>query len=107
MDNIGRVSAEVLGILEYYPEEQQKKIPKELIEKLREASLPQEACEIDPTKRIEEQAVSPDTITLFGMIYREYLATPEEKQELNRKIAEFNCDTFDAKNMFEKLTNGG
>ena len=69
--------------------------------------MPQGACKIDPTKRIEEQPISPYTIILFGMIYREYLATPEEKEIIKKKNEELNNNYFDAKKMFEKLNNGG
>ena len=41
------------------------------------------------------------------LIYRDYWANPEEKQKLNKIIEENSNSSFDAKKMFEKLSNGG
>lgn len=58
---------------------------------------------------LEEQKLKKETITILGLIYRDFLASPEEREQLQmkdaeelRKIEQEMQEQYDIDNIFEK-----
>ena len=94
-----RMAAEVLQVLKLLTQDDYKKIPIELISYLEGKCNYRVATTIDSTKKISVQDVCPGTLDMIGQIYRTYLATPEEKEKIQR--AQGYSDN--SKAIFEKL----
>jgi len=64
---------------------------------------------IDIKEPIEEKVLKEETIAILGLIYRDFLASPEEREELQakdaealRKIEEEMQEQYDVGNIFQK-----
>ena len=89
MDNTyEKALAEVFEILKFLPEEQYKKIPEKLLNFIE--SKKQEDYEVIVKRPFDIQDYSEEAVILLGMIYRDYLCTPEEREEYKRKRREVN-----------------
>lgn len=82
---------EVLEILKFVKDEDIKRIPKELVEKIKTNANLEYKFSYDVTKNIKEQNVSKMAKGIIANLYVKYIATPAEKQKitsLQHKIKE-------------------
>ncbi len=83
--------AEVWEILKYLCEEDFKKIPKEKLEVFDTFRNKTYVFTYDPNRTLDEQHVSKIAKTIIGILFRDYWATPKQreailkKQDLDRK----------------------
>lgn len=85
---------EVLEILKYVPKESVNKIPKNMLEMFKIKQDTNYNFKIDTNKSFEEQKLLDETKAIFSNIFRDYWATPYQrerilaKEEYDRKILE-------------------
>jgi len=121
-DNYQKAYKEILEILKYVPEESVKKIPQEMRDMFEKEQSKTYDFQIDTSKTFEEQELLEETKAILANIFRDYWATPYQKErieikekydrqqseEQKRKIYNPN-DLFKNKNNrnpdFEKLSN--
>lgn len=86
MDNkYSKAYAEVYEILKYVPQESVNKIPIEIrktFDKCREKSY---NFRIDITKSFDEQVLLDETKAILANIFRDYWATPEQRERILKK----------------------
>lgn len=75
----------IIGELE---EEEREKIPTNFKEFIRKNSLNYYTTTIDLNKKISEQNLHQETIAILSIIYRKFLALPDEREILERKYTE-------------------
>lgn len=118
-ENYSNICSEVLTILEKLPIEDYEKIPKDLIEGFENNKNPDYTFEYDYSKSLVEQKTDDMTKGIIDSLFRDYIATEEEKESIKeyerRKIDEeekikrekYNPDvlfasTQDSKEQFEE-----
>lgn len=85
---------EVLEILKYVPQDSVNKIPKDMLEMFKIKYDKDYNFKIDTNKPFEEQELLDETKAIFANIFRDYWATPYQrerilaKEEYDRKILE-------------------
>lgn len=102
--NYQRMATEVLEIISLYPNNIKEKLPKKLIDKLEKDRLPNLNVKLDKTKKLYEQDVCDETLVLVYMIYRDYIAGPDEKKYFDNILKRFDEETkkqYDPANLFE------
>ena len=102
--NYQRMATEVLEIISLYPNNIKEKLPKKLIDKLEKDRLPNLKVKLDKTKKLYEQDVCDETLVLVYMIYRDYIAGPDEKKYFDNILKSFDEETkkqYDPVNLFE------
>lgn len=102
--NYQRMATEVLEIISLYPNNIKEKLPKKLIDKLEKDRLPNLKVKLDKTKKLYEQDVCDETLVLVYMIYRDYIAGPDEKKYFDNILKRFDEETkkqYDPVNLFE------
>lgn len=82
MDSFPKAYREVYEVLKYIPKEDLEKIPKDFIETIESNMDKTYDYKIDETKSFEEQELLKETKAIISIIYQDYWATPERKQEL-------------------------
>lgn len=99
---------EVVEILKHVPDEDVKKIPEEKLEFYKSNMDNEYKYKIDMTKKFEEQEMSDITKAILANIFRDYWATPyqkeriqaKEKYDLN-KLEEEKRDKYNPDNIFK------
>ncbi len=86
--------SEVLEILSYSEPEYTAKIPKKLMSFFMENKSKTYKPQIDPSKKIEEMNLLTETKGLLSVLYLNYWASPEEKEEF-KKILKDNQKKYD------------
>ena len=76
---------EVVEILKYVPKEEKNKIPKEIIEYYMDNRDISYSFKIDIEKSFEEQALLEKTKIVLAILFRDYWATPEQKERILSK----------------------
>lgn len=76
---------EVLEILKYVPEEDVNKIPKKELEFYKANMDNEYNYKLDMTKEFEEQEMSDTTKAILANIFRDYWATPYQKERIEAK----------------------
>ena len=76
---------EVVEILNHIPEKDVKKIPEEMIEMFRYNINPNYNFTYDPRKTLDEQGVSEDAKTIIAILFRDYWATPKQREKIKAK----------------------
>lgn len=76
---------EVIEILKYVPEEDVKKIPEEKISFYKRHMDKEYDYELDMTKEFEEQDMSEITKAILANIFKDYWATPYQKERIEAK----------------------
>ena len=76
---------EVIEILKYVPDEDIKKIPKEKIDFYKKNVDKEYNYKLDMTKEFEEQEMSDITKAILANIFRDYWATPYQKERIEAK----------------------
>lgn len=110
---ISNAANEVLSICEYINPKFVAKIPTDFMIKLKELATNSNNCiKIDINKKLSEQEISETGKALITLIYYSYLATEEEKQQLQESwnkndsiYAEYIKQKYDPNNIFKKQEN--
>ena len=103
--NFKRMSTEVLKILELYPKSIRDKIPSQLLAELQKNKLPDFKVKLDQNKKLYEQDICDESLVMIYMIYRNYIALPEEKVWFDKVLNKFDEETrkkYDPNNIFKR-----
>ena len=84
MSNRENAYTEVYTILQELNEEEYKKIPPEVVEAIKENRNKEYEYELDDELELKEQPMLPETKAILFNIFRDYLATPEQKAKVIR-----------------------
>ena len=84
MSNIKYANAykELIEILKYLPKEEYDKLPQEIVNKFYKEANYYYDFEYNPEKSIQDQHVSEISQAIIGVLYRDYWASEEEKNEI-------------------------
>ena len=82
MSNRKNAYKEVYMILQDLNEEEYSKIPSEIIKVLKENMNEEYEFEFDEELELKEQQMLPETKAILFNIFRDYLATPEQKNKI-------------------------
>lgn len=111
-NNYYKAYKEVVEVLKFVPEEDIKKIPNEIIKLFNEKMDKDYIFTYDESKSFEEQELLIETKAIFSNIFRDYWATPEqrnkiiEKQNYDRKKAEMDkFKKYNPDDLFKKVNN--
>lgn len=103
--------AEVDEILKIMPVDLLSRIPVQFRQVISENKAKNYKVEIQ--EPLEEQNLKEETVVILGLIYRDFLASPEEREELQakdaeelRKIEEQMRQQYDIENIFSKRKEG-
>lgn len=93
-DNYPKAYKEVIEILNYVPRESVDKIPQTMIDTFKAKMDNDYDFKIDINKNFEEQNFLEETKYIFANIFRDYWATPYQKEriELKEKIDRENIE---------------
>jgi len=99
---------EVVEILKYVPDEDVAKIPKEKLDFYRINMDNDYNYKLDMTKEFEEQEMSDITKAILANIFREYWATPYQKERIEakekydlEKLEEEKREKYNSDNLFK------
>ena len=84
MNNRKNAYAEVYTILQDLNEEEYNKIPPEVIETIKANRNEEYEYELDDELELKEQPMLPETKAILFNLFRDYLATPEQKAKIIR-----------------------
>ena len=84
-DNYSKAYKEIVEILKYVPEESVNKIPKEMRDMFEAEQLKTYNFQIDTKKTFEEQELLEETKAILANIFRDYWATPYQKERIEAK----------------------
>ena len=84
MNNRKKAYTEVYKILQKLNEEEYNKIPPEIIKSIKINREEKYNYELDSTLTLKEQTMLPETKAILFNIFRDYLATPEQKSKIIR-----------------------
>ena len=79
---------EAYTILQELDEEEYLKIPPEVIQALKENRNEEYYYEVDEDTELKYQPMLPETRAIIFNIFRNYLATPEQKEKIKKMILE-------------------
>ena len=85
-DTYAKAYTEVLEIISYFPQEEYNKIPKEKIEYYKENMDKNYKFTINPEIDLDKQNVSKEAGAIIVMLFRDYFATKEQKEQLEELI---------------------
>ena len=109
--------SEVLEILKHISQEDYEKIPKSKIELYKENANKDYVFNYNPTKTLDEQNVSKIAKGIIAILFRDYWATPEQREKIIRKqnndriqiemekAKKYNQDVFKANKNKEEVKN--
>ena len=111
-ENYHKAYKEVIEILKYLPKESVNKRPKTIIETFEKKQKKDYVFNIDINKTFEEQNLLEETKDILAIIFRDYWATPyqrekiQEKEKYERqKIEEEKLKKYNPKNIFKNKKN--
>lgn len=84
-DNYKKAYKEIIEILKYVPEESVKKIPQEMRNMFEEEQLKTYDFQIDTSKNFEEQEIMEETKAILANIFRDYWATPYQREKIKKQ----------------------
>ena len=76
---------EVIEILKYVPQESVNKIPKTMLETFEKKMDKDYVFNVDINKSFEEQNLLEETKDIFAVIFRDYWATPYQRERIKAK----------------------
>ena len=109
MNNRKNAYTEVYTILQELNEEEYNKIPLEVIEAIRTNMNEEYEYELDDELELKDHQMLPETKAILFNLFRDYLATPEQKEKIIRmqneerqknekkKQKQYNVDIFERK----------
>ena len=102
---------ETYTILQELNEEEYSKIPPEVIQALKENRNEEYNYEVDEDQELKYQPMLPETKALLFNIFRDYLATPEQKEKIKKMQSEERAkleikkkEQYNTENMFKSNT---
>lgn len=107
MINLKDRLSELDVLLNYIDSEDWVKIPDNIIFYIKENKNKEYDWEYDETKSLEEQNLNKDTFSLLTFIMYKYIASEEEKKEINLLVNESTEELkqkYDVNNIFKKNT---
>ena len=111
MDNFPKAYREVYETLKYIPKEDFEKIPKDFLETIKNNMDKTYDYKIDETKSFEEQEMLKETKAIISIIYQDYWATDDRKQEMikirskqRETLEQSKREKYNADKIFEKKT---
>lgn len=84
-DNYSNAYKEVIEILKYVPQESVNKIPQTMIDTFKAKMNENYNFHIDINKNFEEQELLDETKAILANIFRDYWATPYQKEKIEAK----------------------
>ena len=84
-DNYPKAYKEVIEILNFVPKESVDKIPQTMIDTLKTKMDENYDFKVDINKSFEEQNLLDETKAIFANIFRDYWATPYQKERIEAK----------------------
>lgn len=84
-ENYHKAYKEVIEILKYVPQESVNKIPKTMLETFEKKMDKDYVFNVDINKSFEEQNLLEETKDIFAVIFRDYWATPYQKERIELK----------------------
>ena len=84
MDNYKNAFTEVYTILQELNEEELSKIPPEIVETIKNNMNEEYKFELDDNLELKEQKLLLETKAILFNLFRDYLATPEQKEKIIR-----------------------
>lgn len=108
-DNYNKAYKEVDTILSYMPEENVNQIPLNMRNMFKEKMDKSHEFTIDETKPFESQVMLPETMAILANLFRDYWATPEQREMIiqseKEEAAKLQASEkqYDAKDMFSKI----
>ena len=103
---------EVIEILNYIPKEDFNKIPIDKINMFKANINPNYHFKYDPNKTLQEQNVSKEARIIIAILFRDYWATPNQKEKIIRKekfdikkIENEKKEKYNSDNIFKKQNN--
>ena len=109
MNNRKNAYKEVYTILQELNQEEYSKIPPEIIEAIRVNMNEEYEYELDDELELKDHQMLPETKAILFNLFRDYLATPEQKEKIIRmqneerekneikKQKQYNTDVFEKK----------
>jgi hypothetical protein len=82
------LAAEMNILFRYIDDDLVEKIPQKIIEFFQDIASPTFRSKIDPRFPLEEQSLLPSTECMLTLLYRQYWATDEEREELDKLLIE-------------------
>lgn len=108
-DNYSKAYKEVIEILNYVPKESIDKIPETMLEVFRTKMDKNWDFKVDINKSFEEQNLLDETKAIFANIFRDYWATPYQKERIEakekydrQKIEEEKEEKYNPNDLFKK-----
>lgn len=108
-DNYPKAYKEVIEILKYVPKESVDKIPKEMLETFKIKMDNNYKFKIDFNKSFEEQEILEETKAILSNIFRDYWATPYQKERIiakekydRQKIEQEKAEKYNPDNIFKE-----
>ena len=102
---------ETYTILQELNEEEYSKIPPEVIQALKENRNEEYNYELDEDQELKYQPMLPETKAILFNIFRDYLATPEQKEKIKKMQSEERAkleikkkEQYNTENMFKSNT---
>lgn len=83
--NYEKAYKEVIEIFKYMPIESVNKIPKEMLDMFNEKMDNEHDFKVDVNKSFEEQQLLIETKAILANIFRDYWATPEQREKIIAK----------------------
>ena len=84
-ENYHKAYKEVIEILKYVPQESVDKIPKTMLETFEKNMDKDYVFNVDINKSFEEQNLLEETKDIFAVIFRDYWATPYQRERIKAK----------------------
>lgn len=84
-ENYHKAYKEVIEILKYVPQESVNKIPKTMLETFEKKMDKDYVFNVDINKSFEEQNLLDETKDIFAVIFRDYWATPYQRERIKAK----------------------
>ena len=84
-ENYHKAYKEVIEILKYVPQESVNKIPKTMLETFEKKMDKDYVFYVDINKSFEEQNLLEETKDIFAVIFRDYWATPYQRERIKAK----------------------
>ena len=104
--------AETIDILNHTDKEDVNKIPKKLLDFLKENMVKDYKPLLDFRKPLREMKLHPKTIGILSLIYKKYWCDNQKRKEFEEKLIQNEekyqkelLETYDYKNIFEKNEN--
>ncbi len=108
-ENYHKAYKEVIEILKYVPQESVNKIPKTMLETFENRMDKDHEFQVDINKTFEEQNLLEETKDIFAIIFRDYWATPYQRERIKakenydrQKIEEEKAQKYNPNEIFNK-----